>query len=108
MEQMILAFSILLGGIFAGLYLISYRRLLILLKNRYPEKWKDLGKPEFLGVDACNLGRFLQFLRNPGDMEDSELIQMKSQTKMFLIIGLMLIGGSLSYWCIRFLIFSLL
>jgi len=40
MEQMILAFLILVGVIFIGLYLISYSRLLNFLKNNYPEKWE--------------------------------------------------------------------
>ena len=105
MEQMIVAFTIVIGGVFLGLYLISYRRLLNVLKNNYPEKWKQLGEPGFFDdSDARDMKRFLQFLRSPTDIEDTDLIQMKSKTKSFLIIGAVLIGGSLSYWIIRFLI----
>lgn len=105
MEQMILTFSLFIGGIFLGLYLISHRRLLNRLKNNYPEKWKQLGEPEFSDdSDARDMKRFLRFLRSPNNIEDPELIKMKSKTKTSLIIGVILIGGPLSYWIVRFLI----
>jgi hypothetical protein len=108
MEQMIFTFPILLGVIFIGLYLISHSRLLNFLKNNYPEKWKELGEPEFIDdSDAGDMKRFIQFLRSPNDIEDPEVINMKSKTKTFLIIGVILIGGSLSYWIVRFLILFL-
>jgi len=108
MEQMILTFPILIGAIFVGLYLISYRRLLNLLKNNYPEKWNQLGRPEFFDDSgAGDIKRFVRFLRGPNDIEDPEVIKMKSKTKTFLIIGLILIGGPLSYWIVRFLILFL-
>ena len=102
---MILTFPVLIGVIFIGLYLISHSRLLNFLKNNYPEKWEELGKPEFIyDSDADDIKRFLQFLKIPNDIEDPELINMKSKTKTFLIIGIILIGGSLSYWIVRFFI----
>jgi hypothetical protein len=105
MEKMILFFTILTGVIFIGFYLISYRRLLHFLKNNYPEKWKQLGEPGFFDdSDARDIKRFLQFLRSPTDIEDPEVIRMKSATKKLLLIGVILIAGSLSYWIIRFLI----
>ena len=108
MEQIILAFPILIGVIFIGLYLISHRRLLNLLKNNYPEKWKQLGELEFSDdSDARDMKRFLHFLRSPNDIEDPEVIKMKSKTKTLLIIGVILIGGPLSYWIVRFLILCL-
>ena len=108
MEQMILTFPILIGVIFIGLYLISHSRLLNFLKNNYPEKWKELGEPEFIhDSDARDMKRFLQFLKSPNDIEDSEVIKMKSKTKTLLIIGVALIGGSLSYWIVRFFILIL-
>ena len=108
MEQMILTFPILIGCIFVGLYLISYRRLLNFLKNNYPEKWKQLGEPGFFDDSgARNIKRFLHFLRSPNDIEDPEVIKMKSKTKTLLIIGVILIGGPLSYWIVRFLILFL-
>ena len=108
MEQMILTFPILLGVIFIGLYLISHSRLLNFLKNNYPEKWKELGEPEFIyDSDAGDIKRFLHFLRSPNDIGNPELIKMKSRTKTFLIIGAILIAASLSYWIVRFLILFL-
>jgi hypothetical protein len=108
MEQMILTFPILIGVIFIGLYLISHSRLLNFLKNNYPEKWTELGEPEFIhDSDARDIKRFLQFLRGPNGIEDPKVIKMKSKTKTFLIIGVVLIGGSLSYWIVRFLILFL-
>ena len=105
---MILTFLILIGGIFAGFYLILYRRLLNRLKNNYPEKWKELGEPGFSDdSDARDIKRFLKFIRSADDIQDPELVKMKSRTKTFLIIGLILIGGPLLYWIIRFLILSL-
>jgi len=86
MEQMILTFPILLGFIFIGLYLISHSRLLNFLKNNYPEKWKELGEPEFLDdSDAGDIKRFLHFLRSPNDIEDPEVIKMKSKTKYYFL-----------------------
>ena len=106
--SIILTFPILIGCIFVGLYLISYRRLLNFLKNKYPEKWKQLGEPEFFDdSDACDMKRFLQFLRSPNNIEDPEIIKMKSKTKTLFIIGVILIGGPLSYWIVRFLILFL-
>jgi len=108
MEQIISAFTISIGVIFIGLYLISYRRLLNFLKNNYPEKWKQLGKPEFFDDSgARNIKGFLQSLKSPNHIEDLKVIKMKSTTKTLLIIGVILIGGSLSYWIIRFLILFL-
>ena len=73
MEQMILPFPLLIGGIFAGLYLISHRRLLNRLKKDYPEKWKQLGEPEFsddsdAGSDPLIVDKYLpghQFPEKP-------------------------------------------
>ena len=105
---MILIFLILIGGIFAGFYLITYRRLLNHLENNDPEKWKGLGRPEFSDdSDARDIKRFLQFLRSTDDIQDTELIKMKSRTKVFLFIGVILIGGPLLYWIISFFVLSL-
>lgn len=105
MEQIIVTFTILIGGVFLGLYLISYRRLLNVLKNDYPEKWKQVGEPGFFDdSDARDIKSFLKFLESANDVKDTDLIKMKSKTKSFLIIGVLLIGGPLLYWIIRFLI----
>jgi len=78
------------------------------LKNNYPEKWKQLGKPGFFDDSgARDMKRFIQFLRVPKEIEDPAIIKMKLLTKTLLIIGIILIGGSLSYWIIRFLILLL-
>lgn len=78
------------------------------MKNNYPEKWKELGEPEFIDdSDASDIKRFLQFLKSPNDIEDPEVVKMKSKTKTFLIVGVILIGGPLSYWIVRFLILFL-
>ena len=105
---MIVTFIIVIGGVFLGLYLVSYRRLLNALKNNYPEKWKQLGEPGFFDdSDARDIKSFLKFLKSANDIEDIDLIKMKSNTKTFLIVGVILIGGSLSYWIIRFLVLFL-
>lgn len=108
MEQIIVTFPVFIGVIFIGLYLISHGRLLNILKKNHPEKWKELGGPEFIhDSDARDMKRFIQFLLSHNDIENPEVIKMKAVTKTFLIIGLMLIGVSLSYWIVKFIILFL-
>jgi len=97
------------GFLCAGLYLISYRKLLKFLESNYPEKWKELGSPTFFSDDFDELKKFLQFLWARDDLQNSELSTLKIKTKKLLIAGIILIGGSLSYliiWLLNVILFK--
>jgi len=102
--QFLISFLIMAGCLFAGLYLNSYRKLLKFLKSNYSEEWKELGSPTFFSDDFDELKKFLQFLWSHDDIQNPELSILKIKTKKFLIAGIVLIGGSLSYLIIWLLI----
>ena len=91
----LISLLIMAGSLCAGLYLISYRKLLKFLESNYSEKWKELGSPKFFSDDFDELKKFLKFLWACDDLSNSELSTLKIKTKKFLIAGIILIGGSL-------------
>ncbi len=92
-----------IGGIFGGIYLISFRRFLKCLKTDYPKMWTDLGKPEFgENSSAGALVATLMFLRLKDPKEDADLARAKKQTWRFFLLGLVFILGGFVLFLIRF------
>ncbi len=92
-----------IGGIFGGIYLISFRRFLKRLKTDYPKTWVDLGKPEFgENSSAGALVATLVFLRHKDPKEDADLARVKKQTWRFFLWGVIFIVGGFVVFLIRF------
>jgi len=94
-----------IGGIFGGLYLLTFRRMLILLKKDYPRTWNDLGQPEF--GDEGGQGAMvaaLMFMRLKDPKEDEILTQAKRRTWRFFLSGAIFLGGGFLLLLIRFLV----
>ncbi|MEE8541135.1 MAG: hypothetical protein V3S66_05685 [Desulfobacterales bacterium] len=97
--------TFIIGGIFGGIYLISFRRFLKRLKTDYPKMWTDLGKPEF-GEDssAGALVATLMFLRHKDPKEDADLARAKKQTWRVFLVGVLLMGGGIFLLLLRFIV----
>ena len=95
--------TFIIGGIFGGIYLISFRRFLKRLKTDYPKMWMDLGKPEFgENSSAGALVATLVFLRHKDPKEDADLARAKKQTWRFFLLGVIFIFGGFVLFLIRF------
>jgi hypothetical protein len=77
-----------------AVYLFRLRKLLALVKQRWPEKWVELGEPKpfTFSKDGRGVWRsnraILRFLRNPGTVDDAEIARVIKQTKSHLMIGI--------------------
>lgn len=76
-----------------ALYLLRLRRLLALVEQRWPEKWKELGEPKLFTVFSYrqsvyrNSRTILKFLRNPGFVEDADIAIVLNQVRVHLKVG---------------------
>ena len=109
MEFMIVTFILLMGVLMAIPYVILYRRLLNILKKEYPEKWKELDEPEFLDDSGVReTGRFLRFLWRPQGIVDPDHLKMIRRIRTGVIVEMVLIGGPILYFVIKFVLSTLI
>lgn len=82
-------------GLFVNnaLYLLRLRRLLALVEQRWPEKWKELGEPRLFSLFSYrqsvyrNTRTILSFVRNPGFVEDADIAIVLNQVRLHLKVG---------------------
>jgi hypothetical protein len=81
------------GFVDTALYFIFLRKLFNLLKNKYPEKYKELGEPSLWWNNSPRNGvRTLRFIssKDPLFESDKELLRTKNLASIFLYIDLVI------------------
>ncbi len=80
----IYAFSaLIIVFVFNLVYLKNVREFLNYIKEKYPEKWKQMGEPSiFYNNSPRNTLRVLKMLQEPDEIEDERLRLLKRKTKI--------------------------
>lgn len=87
----IFAILIVFGLLVNSVYFFLLRKIFILLKTKYPEKYKELGEPSLFWNNSIRNGvRVLKFLfsNDPIILKDTSLLKLQKNTKLFLLIGI--------------------
>lgn len=93
MDLLLKLFYILFGTDFVivAFYFLFLSRLFNLLKNKYPDKFRELGEPSLWWNNSPRNGiRVVRFIssKDPIFANDKELLNTKKLTSTFLYIGL--------------------
>ena len=82
---------IVIGFIINLVYIKNLRKLLNYIKEKHPDKWKQMGEPSiFYNNSPKNVFQVLKFFRKPIETEDEQLKLLKQKTKFLLIASLAL------------------
>lgn len=106
MEALVSIAVFVVGVMFICLYVYSYRRLMNLLKARFPERWQGLEEGEITAdSDIRETKKMLHFLESSDDLKDPELTRLKSVARLSVILGGICIGALVAYWFARLIVF---
>jgi len=92
-----------LGIVLISLYSVNLKKLFNYLKDNYPEKYQELGKPSFVSMSMLKAYRLLKFLEQFFQNSDAILQKTVKKVRIFLISGnILVLAGIISFIIFNF------
>ena len=93
---------IVLGIVLISLYSVNLKKLFNYLKDNYPEKYQELGKPSFINMSMLKAYGLLKFLEQSFQNSDAILQKIVKKVRILLVSGNILVSVGI----ISFIIFN--